>query len=422
MVSKGTPRIVVVGAGFAGLSAIRRLASLEANTVLIDSNNYHTFVPLLYQVATGFIGPAVVAYPIRKLLRRYRSVRFLQGTVTQVDFAAQTLAVNGLSLDYDYLVLATGSQARFLGVPGALDHTFPLRTLKDAVTLHQHVLSCVERAAAHPEERSKLLTTAVVGGGPTGVEMAGALNEFINETLVKDYPELSSLQARILLIQSGDRLLTGFPAALGRRTVGYLRRRGVKVHLQAKVASVSPTEVVLDDGLTFPTATVVWAAGVEANSPAVSTAAQTDKGKLQVKPTLQLYDHANVYVIGDVAAVEQAALDGVAPEALQQGKAVAENIKQQMQGEAPQPFEYFDKGRAAIVARNAGVAHLFGRVSVSGVLGWLIWLEVHLFYLPGIANRLILLTSWLRDYIKRDRAHRQIFLFQQPDDTAIEKQ
>ncbi|MGF1535292.1 MAG: NAD(P)/FAD-dependent oxidoreductase [Elainellaceae cyanobacterium] len=416
MVSKGTPRIVVVGAGFAGLSAIRRLASLEADTVLIDSNNYHTFVPLLYQVATGFIDPAIVAYPIRKLLRRYRAVRFLQGTVTRVDFAAQTLEVNGLSLDYDYLVLATGSQTRFLEVPGAPDHTFPLRTLKDAVVLHQHVLSCVEQAVVQPEARGKLLTTVIVGGGPTGVEMAGALNEFINETLVKDYPELGSIQARILLVQSGDRLLTGFPAPLGRRTVGYLRRRGVKVHLQTKVASVSPREVVLDDGLTLNTATVVWAAGVEANSPATSAAPQTDKGKIRVKTTLQLYDHDNVYVIGDVAAVEQMDLDGVAPEALQQGKAVAENIQRQIQGKAPQPFEYFDKGRAAIVARNAGVAHLFGRVPVSGILGWLIWLEVHLFYLPGIGNRLILLMSWVRDYIKRDRAHRQVFLFRQPND------
>ncbi|MGF1514528.1 MAG: NAD(P)/FAD-dependent oxidoreductase [Elainellaceae cyanobacterium] len=409
MVSKvSRPKVVVVGAGFAGLSTIRRLARTGAEVLLIDINNYHTFVPLLYQVATGFIRPGVIAYPIRKILRRYESVRFLRGTVTQVDFASRALDVDGLSLNYDYLVLATGSQTRFLKVPGAPHYTFPLRTLTDAVALHQHVLRCIEQAAiGYIDEREALLTFVVVGGGPTGVEMAGALNEFINETVIKDHPEIGHLRARVLLIQSGDRLLTGLPAPLGSRTASYLRRRGVKVQFNTRVEAVSSEAVTLDDGSTLPTATVVWAAGVSANPPAADSVKQAEK--IVVRPTLQLHEHPNVYAIGDVSEVEAGDLAGVAPEALQQGKTVADNICRQMAGEEPQAFKYFNKGRAAIVARNAGVAHLLGRIPVSGVLGWLTWLLVHLYYLPGLTNRLSLLVSWLRDYIKRDRAHRQLF-------------
>ncbi len=409
MSSTVTPKIVVVGAGFAGLSAIRRLARADADVILIDSNSYHTFVPLLYQVATGFIGPEVIAYPIQQVLQRYSSVRFLQGTVTQVDVGAQTLEVDGLSFNYDYLVLATGSQTRVLPVPGTPDHSLPLRTLDDAVALHKHLLRCVERAATHPEAQGELLTVAVVGGGATGVEVAGAVIEFFNDCLIKDSPELSHLQARVLLIQSGDRLLVDLPRSLGRRSAAYLRRRGVKVHLGTQVKSVSPTAVTLDDGFVVPTATVVWAAGIEANLPAVAGVARTEKGKALVQPTLQLHNAPNVYVVGDAAAVKQANFSGVAPEALQQGKAVAQNIRRQIQGEEPQPFKYFNKGRAAIVARSAGVAHLLGRIPVTGALGWLVWLGVHLYYLPGLANRWTLLKSWLRDYVKHDRIHREPF-------------
>lgn len=416
MARRTGPKIVVVGAGFAGLSAVRHLAKSAADIVLIDRNSYHTFVPLLYQVATGFIGPGVIAYPIRHLLRRYPAVRLLRGTVTQVNFATQTLELGGGSLSYDYLVLATGSQTQFLQVPGAPNHTFPLRTLSDAVTLHQHILRCIERAATQLESRDSLLTFAVVGGGPTGVEMAGALAEFVNESLSKDYPELGKIQARILLIQSGDRLLSGLPPKLGRYAAAQLRRRGVKVHLDVKVAAVSPTTIRLSDGLTLDTATVVWAAGVKANPPMLNGAPQTTKNKILVQPTLQLHDNPEVYAIGDTAEVAQEALVGVAPEALQQGKAVAENIQRQINGQIPRPFAYFNKGRAAIIARNAGVAHLLGRLPVSGVLGWLTWLGVHLYYLPGLSNRVILLMSWLRDYLKRDRAHRQLFEFRHPGD------
>ncbi|MGB3615685.1 MAG: NAD(P)/FAD-dependent oxidoreductase [Elainellaceae cyanobacterium] len=410
------PKIVVVGAGFAGLSTVRHLAKSAADIILIDRNSYHTFVPLLYQVATGFVEPGVIAYPIRHLLRRYRTVRFLRDTVTQVNFDSQIITLNGGSLGYDYLVIATGSQTQFFQVLGAPDHTFPLRTLNDAVTLHQQILRCIEAAVIHPEARSSLLTFAVVGGGPTGVEMAGALAEFVNESVMRDYPELGQIQARILLIQSGDRLLPGLPPKLGRHAAAQLRRRGVKVHLGVKVNAVSPTTAKLSDGLSVDTATVVWAAGVKASPPALNAISQTKAEKILVQSTLQLDGHPEVYVIGDTAEVEQEPLVGVAPEALQQGKAVAENIQRQINGQLPKPFQYFNKGRAAIIARNAGVAHLLGRLPVTGVLGWLTWLGVHLYYLPGFFNRVVLLMSWLRDYVLRDRAHRQIFEFRQPQD------
>ncbi|MEO0407513.1 MAG: NAD(P)/FAD-dependent oxidoreductase [Cyanobacteria bacterium P01_A01_bin.135] len=417
-----SPKIVVVGAGFAGLSAVQPLARAKADVLLIDRNNYHTFVPLLYQVATGFVGPDAIAYPIRQALRPYRTARFLQGTVAQVDFAQRYLILEDAGelvshdpVPYDYLVLATGSQTRFLRVPGAPRYTWPLRTLADAVALQQQVVRCVATAAAQPEWRSSQLTFVVVGGGPTGVEMAGALSEFVNESLMKDYPELGKIQARIFLIQSGDRLLAGLPPKLGNHAAAQLRRRGVKVHFNAKVASVTPKNVTLDDGLEIDTATVIWAAGVEANSPALSEAVQQEGSKLQATPTLQMHSHPNVYVIGDLSDVEQLDLDGVAPEAMQQGKAVAENIQRQVAGQGPRPFRYKDKGRAAIIARNTGVAYVRG-FSITGVLGWLTWLGVHLYYLPGLGNRLAVLISWVRDYIKRDRAHRQRFQFWQQND------
>ena len=417
-----SPKIVVVGAGFAGLSAVRHLARAKANVLLIDRNSYHTFVPLLYQVATGFVGPDAIAYPIRQALRPYPTARFLQGEVAQVDFAQRHLLLkdsNKLTsrdpIPYDYLVLATGSQTRFLEVPGAPRYTWPLRTLADAVALQQQVVRCTATAAAQPELRGPQLTFVVVGGGPTGVEMAGALSEFVNESLIKDYPELGKIQARIFLIQSGDRLLAGLPPKLGHHAAAQLRRRGVKIHLNAKVASVTPRSVTLDDGLEIDTATVIWAAGVEANLPALSETVPRDGDKLPVTPSLQRHDYPNVYAIGDLSEVAQLNLDGVAPEAMQQGQAVAENIQRQVAGQGPRPFRYQDKGRAAIIARNSGVADVRG-FPITGLLGWLIWLGVHLYYLPGLGNRLVLLLSWLRDYVKRDRAHRQQFQFWQEDD------
>ncbi|WP_036484678.1 NAD(P)/FAD-dependent oxidoreductase [Myxosarcina sp. GI1] len=416
MLSK-KPKIVVIGAGFAGLRAVQKLARSNADILLIDRHNYHTFVPLLYQVATGFISPEIIAYPLRRALHHISNARFLLAEVENIDFENKVIHTDRLDVTYDYLVLATGSQTKYLGVEGAPQYSLPLRTLEDAVRLRDRLLRNIERAAYESDldRKQQLLTIVIVGGGPTGVELAGASIELITETLAKDYPKLDLSQLRLFLIHSGDRLLAGYPKALGNYTCRQLRRRGVKVHLNSRVSSVLPGAVELNDGITIETAAVVWTAGVEANLPNdESQLATAKKAKICVRSTLQLLEYPEVYAVGDVAFVKQdnKPLVGVAPEALQQGTAIARNLKRQLRGLAPQPFDYFNKGTAAIIARNAGVAYLFGKIPVKGFMGWLLWLVIHLYYLPGASNRLTLLISWIRDYLVRERRVRQIFAYQ----------
>lgn len=406
------PKIIVVGAGFAGLRTVQNLNRVNAEITLIDRHNYHTFIPLLYQVATGFIPPEVIAYPLRKYLRGITNVNFVRAEVESVDFERKTILTDTTSLTYDYLVLATGSQTKFLGVEGAPKHSLPMRTLSDAVRLRDRIISNFERAAVCNdwERRQQLLTFTIVGGGATGVELAGAIIELITETLVKDYPALDFKQVRVILIHSGKRLLADYPEALSQYTLNQLRRRGVKVHLESRVSTVMPGAVELDDGTLLETGAVIWTAGVEANLPEPNgELATTQKEKVCVRSTLQLLQYPEVYAMGDVAHVRQNGepLLGIAPEALQQGSTVASNLKRQLRGLSPQPFDYFNKGKAAIIARNAGVAYLLGRIPLKGFLAWLLWLGIHLYYLPGISNRFIVLGSWIRDYLTKQRDIRQ---------------
>ncbi|MBE9045064.1 NAD(P)/FAD-dependent oxidoreductase [Pleurocapsales cyanobacterium LEGE 10410] len=411
------PRIVIVGAGFAGLRAIRQLARVHAEIILIDRNNYHTFVPLLYQVATGFVPPEVVTYPLRKYLRS-SNASFIQAEVQKIDFAARTVETQFNNLAYDYLVLATGSQTQFLGVDGAAEYALPMRTLDDAVRIHDRLISNFERATVCQdwERKAQLLTITIIGGGATGVELAGSIRELVEVTLAKDYPAIDPQQVRVILIHSGTRPLQDYPEHLGNYTVKQLRRRGVKVHLQSRVSEVLPGAIKLDDGTLLETATIIWTAGVEANYPQPEGKLDTaSKSKIRVEPTLQLSNHPEVYAVGDTALVEHNGqpLLGIAPEALQQGTTVAQNLKRQLRGLSPKPFNYFNKGKAAIIARNSGVAYLFGRIPLQGFFAWLLWLGIHLYYLPGIANRSITLLSWIRDYITRERSLRQLFKHRQ---------
>ncbi|MGV2829724.1 NAD(P)/FAD-dependent oxidoreductase [Myxosarcina sp. GI1(2024)] len=411
------PKIVVIGAGFAGLRAVKKLARSNADILLIDRHNYHTFIPLLYQVATGFISPEVIAYPLRLILRSIPNARFLQAEVEDIDFEAKVIHSDRLEVTYDYLVLATGSQTKFLGIDGAPQYSLPMRTLEDAVRLRDRLLRNIERAACESdlERKQQLLTIVVVGGGPTGVELAGASIELIEETLARDYPSLDLNQLRLFLIHSGERLLASYPEDLSNYTCRQLRLRGVKVHLNSRVSSVLPGAVELNDGTTIETAAVIWTAGVEANLPiSERQLATAKKDKICVRSTLQLLEYPEVYAVGDVAFVRQDGkpLAGVAPEALQQGATVARNLKRQLRGLAPQPFDYFNKGTAAIIARNAGVAYLFGKIPIKGFFCWLLWLLIHLYYLPGGFNRLSLLISWVRDYLFHERKVRQIFAHQ----------
>ncbi|NEQ84106.1 MAG: NAD(P)/FAD-dependent oxidoreductase [Moorea sp. SIO2I5] len=412
--SSQKPKIVIIGAGLAGLRAVKNLARVNAEVLLIDRNNYHTFVPLLYQVATGFIPPEAVAYPLRKLLRHAPNPSFLKAEVLEIDFTAKVVKTDERNINYDYLVIATGSQTKFLGVDGAPKYTYPLQTLDDAVALRYRILSNCEQAISCTDEerRKQLLTFTIVGGGATGVELAGALIELITNTLAKDYRELDLKQVKVILIHSGNRLLADFPYHLGYYTKRALCRRGVQIHFNTRVTSVMPGAIELEEGSIIETGTIIWAVGVQANLPVDSEKLATArKDQVCVRSTLQLLEHPEVYAVGDVAYVKQEGkpLLGIAPEALQQGTAVASNLKRQLRGLSVKPFNYFNKGTAAIIARNAGVAYLFGKISLKGYLAWLLWLGIHLYYLPGLSNRLTVLGSWIRDYLTGERNVRQIF-------------
>ncbi|MEL6231163.1 MAG: NAD(P)/FAD-dependent oxidoreductase [Cyanobacteria bacterium J06627_3] len=405
------PRVVVVGAGFGGMQTAQSLANTGAEVLLIDRNNYNTFVPLLYQVAAAQIEPESIAYPIRTVLRRATNTQFLMADVQRLDFDHQLIETDSAVIPYDYLVLATGSQTQFLGVPGAADYAFPLRTLPQAVALRHHILHQFEQAVREPDptRRHRLLSFVIVGGGPTGVEMAGTLVE-LKQSLRRDYPGLNWQDMQIVLVQSGDNLLANLPARLGRYTTRKLRRLGVKLYFEVRVSQVTDQTVELSDGSVISAGTVVWAAGLEAAMPETVVAPQTArKQKLKVRSTLQLTDYANVYAIGDLAHAEQQGkpLAGVAPEALQQGVAVARNIRRQLLGKQPKPFRYLNKGRLAIIGGYAGAGKI-GPFLLTGFLPWLMWLSVHLVYLPGFRNRLIVLLNWLHGYGRGDRAIRLI--------------
>ena len=409
------PKIIVVGGGFAGLRAVKRLSNAQAEVLLIDRHNYHTFIPLLYQVATGFIEPELIAYPLRSALRNIDNANFLMAQVQQLDLESKKIVTDSQTIPYDYLVVATGSQTNFLQVSGAPQHTFPLRTLENAIALRNHILDCFEQAVRlnveDSAQRQQLMTFVIVGGGPTGVEMAGALQELIHDCLTKDYPQLDLRQAKVILLQSGSSLLSTYPERLSKYALRQLRHRGVKVYFNNRVKAASPEKVTLEDESSIATATIIWTAGVEANFPeAQSDVSTASKNKVEVSNTLQLPKYPNVYFTGDAAYIEQNGkpLLGVAPEALQLGGAIAENIQRQLKGKTPEAFKYFNKGRAAIIARNAGVAYLLGKIPLSGFLAWLLWLGIHVYYLPGLSNRGKLLGAWLKDYFLRDRSVRQV--------------
>ncbi|MGJ3246671.1 MAG: NAD(P)/FAD-dependent oxidoreductase [Elainellaceae cyanobacterium] len=408
------PQVVIIGSGFGGMQAAQSLAGSGANVLLIDRKNYHTFIPLLYQVATAQLDPEHVAFPVRTLLRRFLprrhqaiQIRFLMANVTRINMQARLIETDRGAIPYDYLVIATGSQPQFLGIPGADDYAFTLKTLNEAIALRNQILTCFEKASSEsdPILRQQALTFAIVGGGPTGVEMAGALIEMIRGPMPRDYPTLVPSDVRVIMLQAGDRLLPGLPDQLGDYTCKRLRNVGVQVHLQSKVSRVLPNAVHLQDGHVIPSATVIWAAGVEAEAPETSDRLPTiNKGKLVVRSTLQVLEHDQIYAIGDVSYVEQdgVPLAGVAPEALQAGVAVARNIKRQIRGKFPKPFRYFNKGRLAIIGCGSGVGKI-GPFMLTGAIAWFMWLAVHVVYLPGFRNRLMVLLSWLQTYVLGDR-------------------
>lgn len=406
------PQVVIVGAGFGGLWAARELADAPVDVIIVDRNNYHTFLPLLYQVAAAELSPDQTANPVRSILRKLRNVRFTLANVLRVDLERRRLECTYCDIEYDYLILAAGSTPLYFGIPGADEFALPLRTMDHAVALRNHILSCFERASDEPdpERRRALLTFVIVGAGPTGVEFAGALQELINGPLQRDFPRLDVGEVKVIMLEALDRVLPTMPKRLGRYALGRLRKMGVDVRLQTAVSRITADTVYLKDGSTIPAQTVIWTAGHRGHPIGEASGLPTNRrGQVSVLPTLQVPDHPNVYVVGDMAALEQDGkpLPMVAPVAMQEGEAAACNIIRQIAGEEPQPFRYKDSGMLAVVGRNAAVADL-GRVTFTGFPAWALWLGYHLYKLIGFRNRIFVLLSWAWDYLFFDRKVRLI--------------
>jgi NADH:quinone reductase (non-electrogenic) len=406
------PKVVILGAGFGGLWSARLLARYKANIVVLDRNNFHTFLPLLYQVAAAELEPEEIVYPLRSILRRYPNVLFLMNQVTRIDTDAKVVETTEHTFPYDFLILAMGSASHFFGIPGAEQHAFQLKTLEQAIKMRNHILYRFERALCESEAeiRRRMLTFAIVGGGPTGVEFAGALAELIRGPLIKDYPNLDFNEVRVMLLEATDHLLTGFPERLQNYAVSRLRSMGIEVQLGAVVSEISPQSLRLKDGSLIPLETVVWTAGVR-GLPLEHTGELplARNGRIKVLSTLQVPEHPEIYVAGDLAHIEEDSnpLPMVAPVAIQQGEMAARNISRQLEGKQPLPFHYKDPGTMVTIGRNAAVALVKGR-AFTGFPAWLLWLGVHLYNLIGFRNRLLVMINWAWDYLFYDRAVRLI--------------
>ena len=410
----GRPRVVVVGAGFGGLHVAAKLAHAAVDVLVLDRNNYHGFWPLLYQVATAGLDAASIAYPARAILRKYPNTQFLMAEVSGVDFERKLVLSGDKALPYDYLVLAAGSANNYFGDPALGLHTFGMKDLDEAEQLRNQLLRAFERAVVErdPVQRAALLTLVIVGGGPTGVELAGAFAELIRHVLRKDYPMLDVAQARVLLVEAGDRILASFPERLQRSARKRLEKMGVEVKLGTAVAAVDSDTVTFKDGTQLNSSTVVWAAGVRAAKLADALGLATGRSaRVKVTPELNLPDRPEVFVIGDMAYLEGykggQAYPMVAQVAMQMGKQAARNILAQIEGRPLDAFHYFDKGQMATIGRRAAVFDAFG-IRLSGFFAWVGWLFIHIIYLIGFRNRLVVLTNWAYSYFTYDRAVRLI--------------
>ena len=404
-------RVVVVGAGFGGLWATHRLADKGMDVLLLDRNNYHTFFPLLYQVAAAEIAPTDIAYPVRASLRS-TTARFHMAEVTGVDLERRRVETPQGEIGYDALILGLGSVPKFFGVPGAEEHAFRLRTMDDAVPLRRQILSCFEVAERRaPSERSELLTFVIVGGGPTGVEYAGALAELIYGPLARDFPNMPEREPRILLIEAGDRVLPGMADTLSAYALRRLRDRGVDVRLETAVTEIGPQSVLLDSGEEIASETVVWTAGIGgAGGPADWGLPVGPSDRVQVTKELNLPEWPEVFVVGDQAYLEDEqgeAYPQVAQVAMQQGECAADNVLRRFDDEALHPFRYRDLGMLAVIGRGSAVAQ-FGTKAFTGLPAWALWLAVHIAKLIGFRNRALVLVNWAWNYLNFRRAPRPI--------------
>ncbi|MEE8603139.1 NAD(P)/FAD-dependent oxidoreductase [Euzebya tangerina] len=407
-------RVVVVGAGFGGLSVARELAKDLAHVQIIDRRNHHLFQPLLYQVATAGLEPSDIAYAVRGITKRLQSVDFTFAEVTGADLDAKVLHTRTRgTVPYDTLVLAAGARTATFGVPGVEEHAFGLKSLDDALDFREHLLGQFESCAVDPGLVARgALNVVVVGGGPTGVEMAGATAELYARVMRHDFPELDVSAAEVTLVEMAPHLLAPFHEKLQANAAEELRLRGVQVRLDTSVAEITAEGVVLEGGDLLPAATCVWAAGVEAVPLGDVLGLKTDRaGRITVNPDLTVPGHPDVFAIGDIASVEGPdgrPLPQLAPVALQQGEYVAKRLADRAAGRQTGSFTYTDKGSMATIGRRSAIAQLPGGIRFTGSLAWLSWLVLHIYFLVGFRNRISVMLNWAWNYLTWDRAARVI--------------
>lgn len=407
------PRVVIIGAGFGGLAAARALARTPAEVILIDRRNYHLFQPLLYQVATAALSPADIAWPIRSILARQANASVQLGRVTGIDMAAREVVLEDRRMPYDQLVVATGARHGYFG-NDAWEGTAPgLKKIADATHIRERLLLAFEHAelADDPAERTRLLTFVVVGGGPTGVEMAGAIAELARKALSRDFRRIHPHDTRVVLVESGPRVLAAFPAELSARAQAQLEALGVEVWTSAAVTACDAGGVVAGSR-ELAARTVIWAAGVIASPAARWLGAAADRaGRVKVEPDLSVPGHPEIFVIGDTAHALQAdgsPVPGIAPAAKQMGAFVGRRIDARLRGRPdPGPFRYRHQGHLATIGRKAAVADL-GRIRLSGFPAWLLWAVAHIWFLIGWRHRIVVGLNWLWSYVTFERGARLI--------------
>lgn len=405
------PHVVILGGGFAGLNAARALKNAAVHITLVDKQNYHLFQPLLYQVATAQISAPEIAMPLRKIVSHAHNTTVFLAEATRIDASKRRVYLSDGELDYDYLIVACGANHSYFGHPEWEEHAPGLKTVPDAFEIRRRILFAYEAAERETdsERQKEWLTFVVVGGGPTGVELAGALAEIAHHAFVRDFRNFRSNEAKIILLEGSNRLLPPFPSDLSTQTERQLKNLGVDVRTGAVVTHVDGFGVSVGRER-IKTRTILWAAGVEASPIVKSLGVPLDRaGRVLVQPDLTIPGQENVYVVGDLAACryQEGFVPGVAPAAMQQGKHAAKNIAHALRNEPKLPFHYFDKGSMATIGRFAGVA-VFGRWHLYGFTAWITWLVVHIFFLIGFRNRLVVLFEWALAYVTYQRSARLI--------------
>lgn len=408
----GQPRVVVIGGGFAGLTMARKLCKKPFQVVLIDRNNFHTFQPLLYQVATGGLEPDSIAYPLRKIFQDYPNITFRMTEVTSVDPSLKIIDTPEGTLKYDYLVIATGSTNNFFGMQELQRHAMPLKSLPEALDLRSLLLQNLEKAITEPlESRAGYLNIIIVGGGPTGVEVAGALGELRRHVLPCDYPELKETDINIYLLEGDKKVLAVMSPQSSEKAEKFLNRLGIKMLMNTRLVSYDGNTATLGNGETISSKTLIWSAGVKGQTVPGIPAEMIDRGRFRVNRFSEIEGLKDVYAVGDVASmIEEKFPKGhpmVAQVAIQQAKRLSDNLLRKSRGKEMLPFSYHDKGSMATVGRNRAVVDL-PWIHFQGALAWFAWMAVHLMTLVGFRNRVVVFINWVWNYFSYDRAIRLI--------------